>query len=161
MIDTCHGPVGPAVSSCTAEMEISAGRLRWARLSLLLIMLQTTYVGFWAAAAPNSFAPDFPGFGLHWTVWSGSVDEHFVRDVGLQHLALLVAAVQTFRWPRFGRVMGMACTVLAVPHLLYHSCHGTGLTGWAIATSLAGLTVSAVAGVVLILISPPGAGGDD
>jgi hypothetical protein len=106
------------------------------------------------------FCPRLPGFGLHWTVWSGSVDEHFVRDVGLLHLALLVAAVQTFRWPRFGRVMGMAWAVLAVPHLLYHSCHGTGLTGWAIATSLAGLTVHC-RGRGLDLISPPGAGGDD
>jgi hypothetical protein len=57
-------------------------------------------------------------------------------------------------------VMGMAWAVLAVPHLLYHSCHGTGLTGWAIATSLAGLTVHC-RGRGLDLISPPGAGGDD
>lgn len=129
-------------------------RLRWLRLSVSVIILQTALVGGWAAAAPESFARDFPGLGLHWTVWADGTDLHFVRDVGFLHLALLVMAGSTLRRPERGRLLGAAWTVMAVPHLLFHATHRAGLSPWAAASSLTALTSSVAAGLILMLISP-------
>lgn len=134
---------------------IPSKRFTWTRALVVLIILPTAFIGFWATSAPESFVQDFPGLGLHWTVWRGSVDEHFVRDTGLLHLALFAIAVQTLRRPGLGRLLGVAWSVYAVPHLAYHAADWMGLTGWAVVTSLTALAVSAFAGVMLIVITPP------
>lgn len=121
------------------------------RSSLAVVIAQTAYVGFWAAAAPGSFARSFPGWGLSWIAPSEPADPHFVTDVGLLHLALLVMAVEAWRRRVPLRALGLAWSVYAVPHLAYHLAHTTGLSRLDIATSLSALAVSAAAGLLLIL----------
>jgi hypothetical protein len=125
---------------------------RLGHLSLSVIGLQSAYVGLWAAAAPRSFTRKFPGFGLHWIDPTAGSDEHFVRDVGLLQLAMLVLVSLAFRDPGLRRVTGIVWSVFAVPHLAYHASHTAGLDPWAAAASLTALAASVVAGLFLIIV---------
>lgn len=145
-------PLEPAEPAKAGE---DSRRRVWVRLLVVVIILPTAQVGFWAAFAPQSFVRDFPGWGLHWTATTDPVDEHFVRDIGLLHLALLAAALYTFARLVCGRMLGLTWTAFAVPHLWLHANHRTGLTDWENITSLSMLTISAGTGVVLILLAPP------
>ncbi len=147
----------PAASTASARVAIGRCHRRrlWVRLLVVLIILPTAQVGFWAALAPESFVSDFPGWGMHWTAATDRFDEHFVRDVGFLHLALLAAAVYTFVRPWHGRMLGLAWAVFAVPHLWFHAGHRTGLSDWAAVSSLAMLALSAGVGVALLLLAPP------
>lgn len=137
-------------SPATAHSGRNRMRAAVARSSLVVVLAQTVYVGFWAAAAPGSFARSFPGWGLSWIALSQPADPHFVTDVGLLHLALLVMAVEAWRRRVPLRALGLAWSVYAVPHLAYHLAHTTGLSRVDIATSLSALAISAAAGLWLI-----------
>jgi hypothetical protein len=143
--------MGTPPSPDTAHSRRSRTRAAVARSALAVVLAQTVYVGFWAAAAPGSFARSFPGWGLSWIAPSEPVDPHFVTDVGLLHLALLVMAVEAWRRRVPLQALGLAWSVYAVPHLAYHVAHTTGLSRADMTTSLSALAISAAAGLVLVV----------
>jgi len=127
---------------------------RITNLALAVILVEAVYVGLWAAATPEAFATDFPGFGPSWTDSVGPSGAHFVRDVGLLHLAFGAIAALGLKRRELTRTIGVGWTVFALPHLVYHSTHMPGMATGAVWTSLASLSVSAAAGVALVLLAP-------
>jgi hypothetical protein len=122
---------------------------------LAVIAVECGYVGVWAIAAPQSFTKRFPGFGFRWIDPSAGFDPHFVTDVGLLHLAIGMVAVLAILDIRLRRAVGVTWVAFAVPHLLYHAIHTAGMDALAATTSLVALTISALAGVLLIVGIPP------
>jgi hypothetical protein len=81
--------------------------------------------GLWQAFWPASFFADFPGFGHHWVDVDGPYNEHLLRDVGQGNLGIAAAALYaTVRPTRLAaRLVALAVSVPAVPHVWYHLVH--------------------------------------
>jgi hypothetical protein len=94
-----------------------------ARTCLALIASIGFGVGVWALAWPLSFYAAFPGCGFTWVSVDGPYNEHLVRDVGALNLSLGAFASFSFFRPGWiePRVVGIAATLYALPHLVYHS----------------------------------------
>ena len=92
---------------------------------LALMVVQSGFVGLWAALAPRSFYDDFPGGGHHWISAAGPFNEHLIRDVGTLNLALAAIAVAALVRPDryLVQVVAGATLVSSAPHFLYHLFH--------------------------------------
>ena len=92
------------------------------RAGLALLVATALPVGAWALFAPRSFYTYFPWPGAGWVSALPPYNEHLVRDVGAENLALAVllgfAAVVLER--RLVRVALVVWLVYATPHFLYH-----------------------------------------
>jgi hypothetical protein len=95
------------------------------RVLLALMVVQSAFVGLWAALAPRSFYDDFPGGGHHWISAVGPYNEHLIRDVGTLNLALAAVAVAALVRPDryLVQVVAGATLVSSAPHFLYHLFH--------------------------------------
>lgn len=134
-----------------ADPSAHADHPRLQLVCLSVILVECWYVGAWATVAPKSFTRRFPGLGLRWIDQSAGFDPHFVTDVGLLHLAIGMLAVWAIRSVGLLRAVGVTWVAFAVPHLLYHVMHTTGMGWLAATTSLVALAISALAGVLLIV----------
>jgi hypothetical protein len=124
------------------------------RILLALLGVPAVIVGVWAAFAPRSFFDDFPGIGQQWVRPDGPFNEHLVRDVGELNLALAVVTLAAIVWlsPVLVRAVAVAWLVEGVPHLVYHLRHLGPLASDARVSSIAGLFVTPVVAVVLLVM---------
>ena len=105
---------------------------RFARLLLVLLIVQGLPVGLWAAIAPRSFYDDFPGGGRAWVAADGPYNEHLVRDFGSLYLGLTAVTLVALLLMSWALIVAAAAgwIVFDVPHLVYHLRHldvyGTG-----------------------------------
>ena len=122
------------------------------RAALWVLVVASGTVGLWALAAPQSFYDDFPGMGRVWVAVDGPFNEHLVRDVGAQNLALAFVAAMALATGSVlvARAAGGAALVYGVPHLAYHAFNQEGFdTGDSVAM-LTSLTFTVVAAVVAL-----------
>lgn len=110
--------------------------------------------GFWAAAFPESFFDDYPGWDQQvWVGRDGPYNEHLVRDVGTLNLALatlvLIAAVHTTR--ALVTTAAVCNLVNAVPHLVYHWENRSALPRAARPGAISTLVVAVVVPAALLL----------
>jgi hypothetical protein len=122
---------------------------RIARAALALIAVFMIATAVQAAFFPRSFFDDFP-LGRGWVAAEGgSYDEHFVRDVGVLFLALIIVTVWS-AWTGRGVVpVAIAWLVQGMLHLWYHIGHLDGPDG----VDRAGLVVSLVAIPALAIVA--------
>jgi len=124
------------------------------RIDLVYGLYLNGGVGLWATVAPRSFYDDFPGLGRSWVSLNGPYNEHLVRDVGAWALALcvlLVAAAWTMTRPML-ITAGVAMTVAAVPHTLYHLRHiDTYPSSTDKVAGTGGLVVGALLGIFVLV----------
>jgi hypothetical protein len=95
------------------------------RVVVALLAATAAIVGVWAAAFPQAFHTGFPLPGRHWVSALGPYNEHLIRDVGAQYLALLVVSVAAWRRPSpiMLRTAGGAWLVFNAIHFLWHVLH--------------------------------------
>lgn len=95
------------------------------RVGLTVLTATQLLVGVWALPAPRAFYGTFPAAGHAWVALFPPYNEHLVRDVGAQSLALAVvlgaAAVTVDRL--LARVGLTATLVYALPHAVFHGAH--------------------------------------
>ncbi|MEZ5168620.1 MAG: hypothetical protein R2695_19875 [Acidimicrobiales bacterium] len=104
-------------------------RLRRAQWCLGLIGAVMLPVGLQAALAPRSFFDDFP-IGRGWITAEGGVyDEHFVRDVGVLFLALVLVTLWAAWRGELVVPVALAWLVQGLGHAAYHVGHLDGLEG--------------------------------
>lgn len=126
----------------------------WKRIALGYLGIVALQIGVWAQFAPRSFYDDFPGLGRTWVRVDGPYNEHLVRDVGGLYLALAVVVGVALVSLARSLVFAASVAVLAsaVPHVIYHVTHRSGLSTSDLAASLTGLALVAVLPIALILV---------
>ena len=122
------------------------------RILLGLLAILAIFVGFWAAAFPQSFYSSFPGFGLHWVSSDGPFNEHLIRDVGALYLGFAAAAVAAMfsQSAVAGRVVGVGWSLFGLLHISYHLGHPEGSTFDQVGTVVS-LGLDLIVGLVLLL----------
>jgi hypothetical protein len=132
-------------TSRTGSSPIAGAVIRW------VLLLPVAISGLWALLAPASFFADFPGFGLHWVVGDGLINEHLTVDVGALSLALV--AVTLAAGPRWTLGLVVGWQLYALPHLGYHLFHLQALSGMldrvTSVVSLVAIVVLPVAGLLV------------
>ena len=136
---------------------MSGNRTIAVRAALLYGAYVNGSVGLWATIAPRSFYDSFPGFGRVWVAIDGPYNEHLVRDVGALGLGLtilLLAAAWMMTRPLV-LTAGIAMTVAALPHTIYHLRHADVYDGAAdTVASLGGLVLGTLLGIVVLVYAP-------
>ncbi len=100
----------------------ATGRVRAARVALVLVAAAQAEVAVWGLVSPKAFFDGFPGSGHHWVSALGTYNEHLVRDYAAAELGLAVLLVCAAIWftPRVVLVAGAAFLAATVPHFVYH-----------------------------------------
>jgi hypothetical protein len=127
------------------------------RAALLYGAYVNASVGVWATIAPRSWYDSFPGLGRVWVATDGPYNEHLVRDVGALALGLAIVLAAAAWWVTYPLVhtAGIAMTVAALPHTLYHLRHADIYETTADkVSSLGGLVLGTLLGVVVIVYAP-------
>ena len=133
----------------TAAPAANTRAVRLVRGGLAALSAYAAAIGMPALSAPAWFYRSFP-LGRGWVAQLPPYNEHLVRDAGALFLGFAVLLGLAATRPRRDLVRGAlaAWTVTAVPHLLFHAIHPSGLTS---ADAAAQLTLLGV-GVVLPLL---------
>jgi hypothetical protein len=136
---------------------VSSGRTIAVRAALLYGAYVNASVGLWATIAPRSWYDSFPGFGRVWVSTDGPYNEHLVRDVGALGIGLtiLLLAAAWLMKRELVLTAGIAMTVAAIPHTLYHLRHSDIYESSADkAASLGGLVLGTLLGIVVLVYAP-------
>jgi hypothetical protein len=120
------------------------------RIALAVLALDALVVGAWNQFAPASFYEDFPTVDL-----TPPFSEHYARDFGGAMLGIAVLLVVATVRPRGGFVLpaGIAFTVFAVPHFVFHAAHLEHATGGEAAFLLVANAAAALLGVLVIVLA--------
>ena len=127
------------------------------RAALLYGAYVNASVGLWATIAPRSWYDSFPGFGRVWVSTDGPYNEHLVRDVGALGIGLtiLLLAAAWLMKRELVLTAGIAMTVAAIPHTLYHLRHSDIYeSGADKVASLGGLLLGTLLGIVVLVYAP-------
>ena len=106
-------------------------------------------VGLWNQYWPESFYENFPTVQL-----TPPFSEHYARDFGGATLGIavvLLIACITGR-PSHMIIAGLAYSVFAIPHLVFHALHLEGATTGEIVFLLVGNTVTMLLGVLVVVL---------
>jgi hypothetical protein len=120
------------------------------RIALALLALDELVVGAWNQFAPEGFYENFPTVEL-----TPPFSEHYARDFGGATLGIAVLLVVAFVRPRGGFVLpaGIAYTVFAIPHLVFHATHLDRATSADATFLIIGNGVAALLGVLVIVLA--------
>ncbi|MES1212288.1 MAG: hypothetical protein ABUT11_01945 [Leifsonia sp.] len=120
------------------------------RVSLILLAANELVVGAWNLFAPRSFYNDFPTVNQ-----TPPFSEHFARDFGAATLgiaALLIVAAIRPGGP-FPLPAGIAFSVFAIPHFVFHAAHLDHASAADVAFLLIGNGVAALLGMLVIVLA--------
>ncbi|PVU82616.1 hypothetical protein DDP54_05930 [Cellulomonas sp. WB94] len=118
-------------------------------LALVVLAFVELVVGLWNQWFPDSFYRDFPTVAL-----TPPFSEHYARDFGGATIGIAVVLVAALVSPRPVLVVtaGLASTVFAVPHLVFHLEHLDGASSaQAIVLTAANATAAAL-GILLVAL---------
>lgn len=120
------------------------------RIALALLALDELVVGAWNQFAPESFYANFPTVDQ-----TPPFSEHFARDFGGATLGIAVLLVIAFVRPRGSFVLpaGIAYTVFAIPHFVFHIEHLEHASAGDAAFLIIGNGVVALLGVLVIVLA--------
>lgn len=120
------------------------------RIALAVLAIDELVVGAWNQFAPESFYESFPTVDL-----TPPFSEHYARDFGGATLGIAVLLIVAFVRPRGGFVLpaGIAFTVFAVPHFVFHASHLEHATTGEAAFLLVANAVVALLGVLVIVLA--------
>ena len=127
------------------------------RAALLYGAYLNASVAVWATISPRGWYDSFPGFGRVWVSTDGPYNEHLVRDVGALGIGLtiLLLAAAWLMTRELVLTAGIAMTVAAIPHTLYHLRHSDIYESSADkAASLGGLVLGTLLGIVVLVYAP-------
>jgi len=119
------------------------------RIALALLALDELVVGAWNQVAPESFYANFPTVDQ-----TPPFSEHFARDFGGATLGIAVLLVVAFVRPRGSFVLpaGIAYTVFAIPHFVFHAGHLEHASAGDAAFLIIGNGLAALLGVLVIVL---------
>jgi hypothetical protein len=120
------------------------------RLSLAVLAITELVIGAWNQFAPESFYADFPTVDQ-----TPPFSEHFARDFGGATLGIAVLlAIGAIR-PRgiFPLPAGIAYTVFAIPHFVFHAGHLEHASAADVAFLLLANGGAALLGVLVIVLA--------
>ena len=126
------------------------------RGGLVLLTAIAAVQGAWMYLSPRSFYDNVPTVSA-----SGPFSRHLMSDVGGLNLAIAAVLGCAAVWleRRLARVALAAYLVYAVPHLLFHLTHLTGLSAGGTAFLVTGLSLLPALSLALLLLTAwPGAG---
>jgi len=120
------------------------------RIALAILAIDELVVGAWNQFAPESFYANFPTVEL-----TPPFSEHYARDFGGATLGIAALLLVAFVRPTGSFVLpaGIACTVFAVPHFVFHAAHLEHASGADTAFLLIGNAVVALLGVLVIVLA--------
>lgn len=119
------------------------------RLVLAALAVVELVVGLWNQWFPAGFYRDFPTVAL-----TPPFSEHYARDFGGATLGIAVVLIAALVSPRPALVVtaGLAYTVFAVPHLVFHLEHLDGASSAQAVGLTAANVVAAVLGILLVAL---------
>ena len=119
------------------------------RGALIVLALDELVIGAWNQFAPESFFEDFPTVAL-----TPPFSEHFARDFGGATLGIAVLLIVAAMRPGGGFVLpaGIAFTVFAAPHFVFHLEHLEGASGLGVAFLIAGNGAVLLLGILVIVL---------
>jgi hypothetical protein len=119
------------------------------RIALAILAVIELVVGIWNQFWPESFYTDFPTVDL-----TPPFSEHYARDFGGATLGIAVVLIAAFLVPRplLVIVAGLAYTVFAIPHLVFHAQHLAGATSAEALFLTMGNGVAAGLGILVIVL---------
>ncbi len=120
------------------------------RIALALLAANELVVGAWNQFAPESFYASFPTVDQ-----TPPFSEHFARDFGGATLGIAVLLTVAAIRPRgsFPLPAGIAYTVFAVPHFVFHAEHLEHASAGDAAFLLIGNSVAALLGALVIVLA--------
>lgn len=120
------------------------------RIALALLAVNELVVGAWNQFAPESFYANFPTVDQ-----TPPFSEHFARDFGGATLGIAVLLVIGAIRPRgiFPLPAGIAYTVFAVPHFVFHAGHLEHASAADAAFLIVGNGLAALLGVLVIVLA--------
>jgi hypothetical protein len=119
------------------------------RLILGVLAAIELVIGLWNQYWPESFYKDFPTVSL-----TPPFSEHYARDFGGATLGIavvLLIACVTAR-PSHVIIAGLAYSVFAIPHLVFHALHLEGATSGEVAFLLIANSVAMILGVLAVVL---------
>lgn len=122
---------------------------RVTRLALAALGVVELVVGFWNQWFPDDFYRNVPTVAL-----TPPFSEHYARDFGGATLGIAVVLLAALMSPRPVLVVtaGLAYTVFAVPHLVFHLEHLDGAAAAEAIALTAGNATAAALGVLLVAL---------
>jgi hypothetical protein len=120
------------------------------RIALAILAAIELVVGIWNQFWPENFYANFPTVDL-----TPPFSEHYARDFGgatLGIAAVLIAAIMVPR-PILALAAGLAYTIFAIPHFVFHVGHLDGATSTQALFLTVGNAVAAALGVLVIVLS--------
>jgi hypothetical protein len=137
--------------------EQAVNRTIVVRAALLYGAYVNASVGVWATIAPRSWYDSFPGLGRVWVATDGPYNEHLVRDVGALGIGLTIVLLAA-AWLMTRELVltaGIAMTVAAIPHTLYHLRHMDLYDSASDKlASVGGLVLGTLLGVAVLVYAP-------
>lgn len=120
------------------------------RLVLAVLAIDELVVGAWNQFAPDSFYANFPTVDQ-----TPPFSEHFARDFGGATLGIAVLLTVAAVSPRGSFVLptGIAYTVFAVPHFVFHAEHLEHATAGEAAFLVLGNGGAALLGMLVVVLS--------
>jgi hypothetical protein len=115
-----------------------------------VLAIDELVIGAWNQFAPESFYQNFPTVDL-----TPPFSEHYARDFGGATLGIAVLLIVAFVRPHGAFVLpaGIAFTVFAVPHFVFHATHLEHATGGEAAFLLVANAAAALLGVLVIVLA--------
>ncbi|MCS0499268.1 DUF4345 family protein [Protaetiibacter mangrovi] len=119
------------------------------RVLLGLLAIDALVVGLWNQLRPESFYADFPTVAL-----DPPFSEHYARDFGGATLGIAVVLIAAIIAPTGAlvTVAGVAFSVFAVPHAVFHATHLERADAGETAYLLLGNGLVAAIGVIVIVL---------
>jgi hypothetical protein len=119
------------------------------RIALAILALDELVVGAWNQFAPDSFYANFPTVDQ-----TPPFSEHFARDFGGATLGIAVLLTVAAVFPRGPFVLpaGIAYTVFAVPHFVFHADHLEHASPGEAVFLVLGNAAAALLGVLVIVL---------
>ena len=119
------------------------------RIALAILALVELVIGAWNQFWPESFYANFPTVDL-----TPPFSEHYARDFGGATLGIAVVLIAALIVPRpiLVIVAGLAYTVFAIPHFLFHAAHLEGATSGQAIFLIIGNGVAAALGVLVVVL---------
>ncbi|QEO09824.1 DUF4345 family protein [Protaetiibacter larvae] len=119
------------------------------RIALGILAAVELVIGAWNQFWPESFYTDFPTVEL-----TPPFAEHYARDFGGATLAIAAVLIAAIIVPRPALVItaGVAYTVFAVPHFVFHAAHLEHASAADVTFLLLGNGLAALLGLIVIVL---------